>query len=288
MNVPAGTVTFLFTDIEGSTQLWERCPEAMRAALARHDALLRRAIENNEGVVFKTVGDAFCAAFATAPDALKATLDAQRALSAEIWEGELSLRVRMALHTGAAESREEDYFGPPLNRVARLLATGHGGQMLLSGVTQELVRDTLPASVTLKSLGEHRLKDLGRPENVFQVLHPEPAAEYPPLRSLSPFGSRNNLPQQTTSFIGRTKDLTEVTRLFSATRLLTLTGTGGCGKTRFSLQVAADLMETFPDGVWLVELAPLSDPALVARAGANNGWGGRARLVSGRGARLCG
>ena len=266
MSLPNGTVTFLFTDMEGSTRLWEEHPQAMRPALARHDALLRQAIEDNNGVVFKTIGDAFCTAFATAPDALKAALAAQCALHAEPWPDALSLRVRMALHTGAAELREGDYFGQPLNRVARLLGAGHGGQTLLSDVAHDLTRDTLPASVSLLSLGEHRLRDLGRPESVFQLLHPALPSEFPPLKSLDNPELPNNLPVQVTSFIGREKEIEAVETLLSKTRLLTLTGSGGCGKTRLGLQVAADVLENYPDGVWLIELAPLADPALVPQA----------------------
>src|SRR5262249_3077781 len=157
---------------EGSTRRWEQQPEAMQAALARHDALLRAAIEGHGGYVFKTIGDAFCATFETAQAALAATLAAQRALDAEPWGAVGPLRVRMALHTGAAEERDGDYFGPPVNRVARLLATGHGGQTLLSAAVQELVRDQLPDGATLRDLGEQRLKDLQRPERVFQVVVP--------------------------------------------------------------------------------------------------------------------
>ena len=164
--LPTGTVTFLFTDIEGSTRLWEQHPEAMRLALARHDTLLRQAIEVNNGVVFKTIGDAFCAAFATALDALTAALAAQQALHTELWTDTLSLNVRMALHTGAAELRDNDYFGQPLNRVSRLLAAGHGGQVLLSLPTEELVRDTLPSFISLHNMGQHRLRDLSRPETI--------------------------------------------------------------------------------------------------------------------------
>jgi predicted ATPase/class 3 adenylate cyclase len=265
MNLPSGTVTFLFMDIEGSTQLWEQHPQQMRSALARHDTLLRAAIESNNGHVFKTVGDAFYAAFATAPEGLAAALAAQRALQAEPWQKELALRVRMVLHTGTAELREGDYFGPPLNRAARLLAIGHGGQVLLSDVAHELTRDALPPSVTLKNLGEHRLRDLGRPETVFQLLHPDLPPDFPPLRSLDNPELPNNLPRQVTSFIGRDAESAQVKRLLEATQLLTLTGSGGCGKTRLALQVAADLLDRFPDGVWLVELAALTDPALVAQ-----------------------
>jgi class 3 adenylate cyclase len=164
---PTGTVTLLFTDIEGSTRLWERDPSAMQVALARHDEIFARAIESNDGYVFKTVGDAFCAAFATAPSAVEAALAAQRALHSEPWDEGCVLRVRMSLHTGSIEERGGDYFGPPVNRVARLLSAGHGGQTLLSLSAQELVRDQLPVGTQLRDLGEHRLKDLARPERVF-------------------------------------------------------------------------------------------------------------------------
>ena len=263
MNLPTGTVTFLFTDIEGSTRLWEQHPEGMRLALARHDTLLRQAIEANEGIVFKTIGDAFCAAFATAPNALSAALAAQCALHTEPWTEGLVLRVRMALHTGAAELRDNDYFGQPLNRTARLLAIGHGGQALVSAATQELTRDMLPPTVTLSEVGEHRLRGLSRPETVFQLIHPDLPAEFPPLKSLDNPQLSNNLPQQVTSFIGREKEIEAVKSLLDTTRLLTLTGSGGCGKTRLALQVAAELLENYPDGAWFVELASLSDPVLV-------------------------
>ena len=263
---PTGTVTFLFTDIEGSTRLWEAHPDAMRSALARHDDLLRQSIENNSGFVFKTVGDAFCAAFPTANQAVEASLVAQVALAAEIWSLPTPLSVRMALHTGACEERDGDYFGQPINRVARLMAAGHGGQVILSDVTRELVRDALPPNASLQNLGKHRLKDLGRPEHVHQLLHPALLANFPPLRSLDNLALPNNLPQQTTSFIGREKQVEEVKALLEQSHLMTLAGAGGAGKSRLSLQVAADVLDQFPDGVWLVELAPLSDPALVPQA----------------------
>jgi predicted ATPase/class 3 adenylate cyclase len=264
LNLPTGTVTFLFTDIEGSTLLWEQHPEAMKAALARHDALLRRAIRACGGAVFKTMGDAFCAAFAEAAGAVKATLLAQFALRAEAAGAVGPLRVRMALHTGAAEERDGDYFGPTLNRAARLLAAAHGGQMLLSSATQEAVHADLPEGVSLRDLGLHRLRDLARPERIFQLVHPDLPAEFPPLRSLEAFA--HNLPVQLTSFIGREREMAEVRRLLATTHLLTLTGAGGSGKTRLALQIAADLVEEYTDGVWLVELAALSSPALVPQA----------------------
>uniref|UniRef100_UPI00286D5E76 ATP-binding protein n=1 Tax=Armatimonas sp. TaxID=1872638 RepID=UPI00286D5E76 len=261
MAIPSGTITLLFTDIEGSTKLWEAHPEAMQTALARHDALLREAIEANNGYVFKTIGDAFCAAFATAPEALATALTAQLALAQEDWPKPITLKVRMALHTGAVESREGDYFGQQLNRVARLLATGHGGQTLLTQAAQELIRDSLPPHTKLRDLGTHQLKDLARPEQVYQLQYPELPESFPALKSLSTHP--NNLPQQVTSFIGREKELVEVQERLAPTRLLTLTGAGGSGKSRLSLQAAADLLERFPDGVFLVELAPLADPNLV-------------------------
>jgi predicted ATPase/class 3 adenylate cyclase len=263
---PTGTLTFLFTDIEGSTKLWERDSSVMQVALARHDEILRSAIEERGGYVFKTVGDAFCCAFPTAPDALEAALDAQRLLLEERWGESAPLRVRMALHTGAAEERDGDYFGPPLNRVARLLSAAHGGQVLLSLPTQELVRDQLPAGTTLRDLGEHRLKDLFRPERVFQVLASGLPSEFPSLRTLNAY--RNNLSLQPTPLIGRKREVAEVYErlLRPEVRLLTLTGVGGTGKTRLSLQAAAELTEQFEDGVFFVSLAAIRDPQLVVPA----------------------
>jgi predicted ATPase/class 3 adenylate cyclase len=258
---PTGTLTFLFTDIEGSTRLWEHDAPAMQAALVRHDEILRRAIEGDGGYVFKTVGDAFCSAFSTAPDALEAALEAQRGLLSFEWEHTGPLRVRMALHIGAAEERDGDYFGPPVNRVARLLSAAHGGQVLLSLPTQELVRDQLHAETTLRDLGEHRLKDLFRPERVFQVVSPDLPSEFPPLRTLDAY--RNNLPLQPTPLVGREKEVSEVCDLLGGeTRLLTLTGPGGTGKTRLALQAAADLLDDFYDGAFLVPLATLSEAEL--------------------------
>jgi predicted ATPase/DNA-binding SARP family transcriptional activator len=262
--IPEGTLTFLFTDIEGSTRLWEEHPEAMRLALARHDGLLHGAIAAHAGVLFKSMGDQICAAFPRVPDALGAALAAQRALQAELWEEVGPLRVRMALHTGAAEERQGDYFGPPLNRIARLLEAGHGGQVLLSLATQELARDHLPEGASLRDLGEHRLKDLVRPERIFQFVAPDLPADFPPLNTLDL--RPNNLPAQSTPLLGREQEVAAAgERLRSeAVRLLTLTGPGGTGKTRLGLQVAADLLDAFESGVYFVGLAPISDPHLVA------------------------
>src|SRR5215216_6214663 len=263
---PTGTLTFLFTDIEGSTKLWEDNAPAMQAALARHDELIRRAIEERGGYVFKTVGDAFCAAFPTAPDALEAALETQRRLLSSDWEQSEPFRVRMALHMGAAEERDGDYFGPPFNRVARLLSAAHGGQVLLSLPTHEMVRDQLPAGTSLAVLGEHRLKDLFRPERVFQLVSPDLPSEFPPLRTLEAY--RNNLPLQPTPLVGREKEVSEVCHLLGgeATRLLTLTGPGGIGKTRLALQAAADLLDDFPDGTFFAQLATLSEAGLLLPA----------------------
>jgi len=263
-SLPTGTVTFLFTDIEGSTRRWEQYTEAMPPALARHDAILREAITVHGGVVFRTVGDAFCAAFASAPSALRAALVAQGALRDERWGETGPLRVRMALHTGAVELRDGEYQGKPLNRIARILAAGYGGQTLLSAATQELVRDDLPPGVELRDMGAHRLKDLTRPEQIFQIVAPDLSSDFPALKTLE--RRPHNLPAQPTALIGREQAIATVCdRLRPAdVRLVTLTGPGGTGKTRLALQTAAELLEEFDDGVFFVNLAPISDPSLVA------------------------
>ena len=246
--------------------MWERDAQAMQAALARHDEILRDAMESRGGYVFKTVGDAFCAAFRAAPAALEAALAAQRALFSEPWGKIGSLRVRMALHTGAADERSGDYFGPPVNRVARLLSSGHGGQVLLSSATQELVRDDSPEGTQLRDLGERRLKDLFRPERVFQMASAGLPSTFPPLKTLD--ARLNNLPTQPTPLVGRERELLEVCDLLrrEEVRLLTLTGPGGTGKTRLGLQIAAELLDEFEDGAFFVALAPITEPAFVTSA----------------------
>src|SRR5262245_48774846 len=264
--LPTGTVTFLFTAVEGSTRLWERHPDQMRAALAEHDALIEFLTAQHGGVPVRPRGEGdsrFCV-FARATDAVAAATAIQGALHAEAWPPEAPLRVRLALHTGEADLREEDYYGGAVNRAARLRAIAHGGQTLLSMATEELVRDTLPPSVTLLDLGEHRLSDLARPERVFQVLCPDLPADFPPLRSLDTVP--NNLPLQLTSFVGREREVADVAGLLTTNRLVTLSGVGGTGKTRLALQAAAELLGGYPDGAWLVDLAALADPALVPQA----------------------
>ena len=260
--IPTGTVTLLFTDVEASTQRWEERGDAMAEALRRHDALLRGAIESRSGHVFKTVGDAFCATFWRATDALAAAIDAQRALAGEDWSAIGGLHVRMALHSGATDERDGDYFGPAVNRVGRLLATAHGGQVIVSHATTLLLRGLLPERTELHDLGEHRLADLSEPEHVCQVVAPGLAHTFPPLRSLDSRWS--NLPRQLTPLIGRDEVLAEIEPLIREHPLVTLVGTGGVGKTRVALQAGADLLEVSGDGVWVVELAPTSDPFLVA------------------------
>lgn len=268
MELPVGTVTFLLTDVEGSTRLWEQHGAMMGGALARHDQLISAAVTAHGGLVIKSrgEGDALFAVFARASDGVAAALAAQLALHAEPWPAPITLRVRMALHTGEAELRGGDYFGPVVNRAARLRAVGHGGQVLLSEATAVLARPDLPAGAGLRPLGSHRLKDLAASEAVSQLLHPALPDAFQPLRSLDTLP--NNLPVQVTQFIGREQELADVQRLLGATRLLTLTGAGGTGKTRLALQVAADALDSFPDGVWLVDLASLSDPAAVPQVAA--------------------
>src|SRR5215213_8414294 len=266
-DLPFGTVSFLFTDIEGSTALWERDRAAMRVAVERHLAILRTAIETHHGVLYKRIGDGTQAAFPTAEDGLRAAVDAQRVLVAEPWSDPPGhLRVRMALHVGEAVAQDGDYLAAPLNRLSRLLDAAHGEQVLLSDVIAGLLRETLPEGVTLKALGVYRLRDILEPRQIFQVRHPSLPATFPALNT--PGELPHNLPIHPTPFLGRERDIEKITNLLlrQDVRLVTLTGPGGVGKTRLGLRVAAEAMESFPDGAFLIDLARLTDPELVASA----------------------
>ncbi len=256
-------VTFLFTDIEGSTRSWEDHPDEMEVALARHDALLHRAIEGCGGVVFKTVGDAFCASFTAASDGVQAAAAAQLALQEEAWPPPVTIKARMAIHTGECTRRDDDFFGPTVNRVARLLAIGHGGQVLVSSSARSMIGTHVPSGVSLRDLGAHRLKDIGEPEQVYHLCAPGLEDVTRPLRSVEK--PRLNLPAQLTSFVGRESEDNELRALLSRQRLVTLTGAGGCGKTRLALRVA-ERVGSAGDGVWFVGLASVRDPELVPDA----------------------
>ena len=258
--------TFLFTDIEGSSALWEREPARMRAALARHDAIARAAVEDHRGEVVKTSGDGIHAAFGDPLDAVRAVVELQQALADPAATGGVSLRVRCGLHAGVVERRDNDFFGSAVNRAARIMGAAHGGQVLVSQAVAVLISERLPTRVELRDLGTIRLRDLAHPEHVYQLVAPQLRQDFPALRSLE--ATPNNLPQQVTSFIGRERELSEAKELIGKTRLLTLLGVGGLGKTRLSLQLAADVMDDYPDGVWFVELAAIADARMVAQAAA--------------------
>ncbi|MGH3962163.1 MAG: LuxR C-terminal-related transcriptional regulator [Pseudonocardiaceae bacterium] len=269
-SLPTGLVTFLLSDVEGSTRHWEGDEEVMGAAIARHHELFDAAIALHGGVrpVEQGEGGNVVGVFARPADALAAALHAQRAFAEEPWAEGRALRVRLALHTGEAQLRgDHRYVGRAVIRCAQLSAVAHGGQIVLSGVTRDVVADRLPDGVTLRDLGSHRLKDLGQPERVWQLCHPDLMTDFPPLRSLD--AVVNNLPTQLTSFVGRDVELAELGRAFEAARLVTLTGAGGCGKTRLALHAVAEVAQRHPDGVRWVELAPVSAadfvPYVVAR-----------------------
>jgi predicted ATPase/class 3 adenylate cyclase len=255
----SGTFTFLFTDVEGSTRLWERFPQAMKRALERHDSILLTAVTASGGKVVKTTGDGLMAVFGSAAEAVRACLAAQRGLMEESWPETGVLRVRMGLHSGEAQPREDDYFGPAVIRGARIMAVGHGGQVLLSGASAALVADQLPDGAALVDLGAHRLKDLGRPEELFQLVHPALPHDFPPLAT--PDRRPNNLPTQASTFVGRDTELREIRASIEreSVRLLTLTGPGGTGKTRLALEVAADEIDRFDQGVFFIDLSAIRD-----------------------------
>ncbi len=264
MHDPSTVKALLFTDIEGSTRLWAQEPDRMRPALARHDALLRAAVESNRGAVVKTTGDGIYAAFDDPLDGVHATLSIQRALADPAATLGIPLRVRCALHVGAVEHREGDYFGTAVNRTARIMGAAHGGQVLVSEGAADLLADRLPPGVALRDLGSIRLRDLATPARVYQLVQRDLRQDFPALRSLE--ATPNNLPEQVTSFIGRERELAEARALLGGTRLVTIVGPGGIGKTRLSLQIAADVLDAHPDGVWYIELASIVDAALVPKA----------------------
>ena len=262
--LPQGTVTFLFTDLEGSTRLWDEHPAAMPAALARHDELVRHAIVAGKGHVVKSTGDGFHAVFANADEALAAATDAQLRLHAESWDLPQPLQVRMGLHACHVEMRDGDYYGSEVNRAARLMAVAHGGQLVVSESVAALVRGQLPADVELLDLGEHRLRDLSRAVAVFQVTHPALPRDFGPLQSLD--AMPGNLPVQVTSFVGRDDERKRIADELRGTPVVTLTGVGGVGKTRLALEVAADVIPEYRAGAWFVELAGVRDPDAVPDA----------------------
>jgi predicted ATPase/class 3 adenylate cyclase len=252
--LPSGTLTFLFTEVEGSTLLWDEIPDVMRHATPHHDELLRDAVESNDGFIVKAAGDGFHAVFATAHNAVTAAAAAQRALLADDWNMAETVRVRMGIHTGEAEVRDADYTGGAVNRAKRLMSVAHGGQIIVSAATEELLHDTMPEKYGFIDLGEHRLRDLGQPEHLFQLVHPDLGREFAPLRTLDA-SSGNNLPAPVDSFVGRRLELAAVRDALRESRLVTLTGPGGSGKTRLALEAATAALSSFRNGVWFVSLA---------------------------------
>jgi len=263
-SLPSGTVIFLFTDIEGSTTLARAHPDTWECVLGRHHALLREAIEENNGYVFQIIGDQVCAAFHKSGQAIRAAIKAQQGLQSEDW-GEVPIRVRMGIHAGEAEIQENGQYQGylALSLVQRVMSAGHGEQILLSGASENLLRGQLPDGIELLDKGRHNFKDVPQAVRVFQVNAPDLKRDFPPLRT---FGMLpNNLPVQLTSFVGREKELSDVKRLLKDTHMLSLIGPGGTGKTRLSIQVAKDVLKGYPDGVWLVDLAPILDHLLIPR-----------------------
>ncbi len=263
--LPEGTLTFMLTDLVGSTRAWESAPAAMREAMAGHDRIVDRCLKQHHGteVPSARAGDSILAVFARAADAATCALSLQRDFAAERWPPEVNLEIRIALHSGEAELRQDQYHGQVLNRCARLLATCHGGQVLLTRVTEQLLVDELPPSAELRDLGRHRLKDMARPEHVFELTDADHPREFPPILSQRP---ATNLPVQLTAFIGRDGELQQLRELHGRARSLTLTGPGGSGKTRLALALASELVPEHADGVWFIELGPVSGPHLVPQA----------------------
>jgi class 3 adenylate cyclase len=266
--LPSGTVTFAFTDVADSVRMWQTDPDGSRDFFRRLDQLVADACARHSGAVVKgrCEGDSHFLAFERATDAVAAVIDVQLELADDrLWPSPVS-QMRAALHTGEADERDDDYFGPPVNRCARLREVAHGGQTLISETTYEVVRTSLPGGAELKSLGRHRLRSLGRAEEVFQLSHHSLRSEFPALLSLD--ARPNNLPIQLTSFVGRGREIVDLSRLLSESRLVTVCGVGGCGKTRLALQSAAELLDGFPDGVWLVPLSAVDNPGRIPEAAA--------------------
>ena len=283
-HVPAGRVVFLFSDIEGSTARWEAKRESMQTALRRHDELLHAIVRDRGGHVFKTVGDQFCAAFESAERAVSTAIAIQRGLQEEDFRAVDGILVRIAIHAGVTDERSGDYFGPAVNRVARLLAAGHGGQILLSETIREEIEPMLGDGTSVIDLGWHRLKDIAQPERIFQLCAPGLATDFPPLQSLTV--TANNLPQQTTRLIGRESDLAQIAAGLSESRLVSVLGVGGVGKTRVAISAAAAALQHFRDGAWFVNFGPIADPALVtstiaAALGIKEGAASGAELLAG-------
>lgn len=263
-SVAQGLLTFVFTDIVGSTRLWERAPDAARQAVARHYELIESAVRAHRGAIFKTAGDACCCVFADASDAVRASVSIQRAFAAESWPREAgTLQIRVGIHTGDAIAQDGDYFGPTLNRVARLMAAAHGGQIVVSSSTAETIGEALQAECSIVDLGAHRLKDLAEPQHVFQIMARGLAEAFPPLASVD--SRPNNLPSQIAAFVGRREELSQLRELLAEDRLVTICGVGGIGKTRLALHAAAETIGAYADGSWIVRLADISDPQLVAQ-----------------------
>lgn len=258
---PSGMVAFLFTDVEASTRRWERYGEAMRSALRRHDEILRSEIESHRGYVFKTIGDAFCAAFPSVADALAAAVEGQRRLQREDFGAVDGLSVRMAINAGETDERDGDYFGAAVNRTARLLSAGHGAQILLSGDAGDTALTQLPDNITLRHLGSVPLRDVKDATRVYQPVGEGLRSDFKPLRALET--PPNNLPRQTTTFVGRHDDIARVEALLDASALVTIVGAGGIGKTRMALEVAAARLNDLRDGAWFVDLSAVGDAKLI-------------------------
>ncbi|MFC2093280.1 adenylate/guanylate cyclase domain-containing protein, partial [Bacteroidota bacterium] len=260
---PTGHVTFLFTDIEGSTKLAQQFPDLLHSALEKHHKILREAIESNNGFVFKIIDDAFCAAFENTNDAVKASNDAQINLNSEKWD-EVNIIVRMGIHSGNVEWNGKDYMGYiTLARTQRVMSAAYGGQVLISEDAYIQLTEKEKIEISYRDLGNRRLKDLMQPVKIYQLISKGLPSDFPPLKTLD--ARPNNLPVQLTSFIGREEEIKKVKELLKITHLLTLTGPGGAGKTRLALQVGADVIDDFANGVWFIELAPIMDPVMLSQ-----------------------